>query len=98
MFNKKGMFLILIIFQPISVIAGSISIKRARATDVWVRNLMRLLINMICTTATCETLIINKPALKFINTSLNIREEKVFLPCLIVEEGGVELYRKGGGF
>ena len=59
---------------------------------------MRLLINMICTTATCETLIRNKPTLKFINTSLNIQEEKVILPCLIVEEGVVELYRKGGGF
>ena len=52
---------------------------------------MRLLINMICTIATCETLIINEPTLKFINTSLNIREETVILPCLIVEEGGVEL-------
>ena len=52
---------------------------------------MRLLINIIRTTAACENLIINKPTLKFINTSLIIREEKVILPCLIVEEGGVEL-------
>ena len=59
---------------------------------------MRLLINMICTIATCETLIINEPTLKFINTSLNIREEKVILPSLIEEEGVVELYGKGGGF
>ena len=49
------MFLSLLIFQPISVIVGSLLIKQARSIGGCVRDLIQLLVNIIRTTATCET-------------------------------------------
>ena len=57
---EKDMFLNLLIFQYVSVIESSIYIKRARPIDTCFRNLIWLLVNVICTTATCETSIIKQ--------------------------------------
>ena len=62
---EKEMFLNLLIFQSISVMVGSISIKQARSIDVCVRNLIGLLVNMMRTTATWETSIIKQPNVNY---------------------------------
>ena len=84
------MFLSFLIFQSISVVVGSISIKRARSIYI-VRNLACLLVNIIRTATACETLIIKQPNPKIINIithqkpkrSREWQEEKGTLPCLI---------------
>ena len=66
--DREKMLLSLLIFQSISLIVGTISFKRPRPTDACVRNLVWLLVIMICITKTYKVPII-KPNVKIIKTS-----------------------------